>query len=139
MSLTFDPAPSNLNDVQKGSLGGGIVTPLGLPFTLDVEAPDDATIGFSFPSITVPTDASLVYLYETRDGGGNFVGYLRAVLCVPAPIVATLIALIHRLDRDREGFAADAIRIELARRSCGTRWWHTQRPSASLRWVLRCG
>jgi hypothetical protein len=67
-----------LNAVQKGSLGGGIVTPLGSPFTLDVEAPDDATVGLSFPSIAVPTDASLGYLYETRDGGGNFVGYLRA-------------------------------------------------------------
>jgi hypothetical protein len=78
MALTFDPAPSNLNAVQKGSLGGGIVTPLGSPFTLDVDAPDEATIGLSFPSIAVPTDASLGYLYETRDGGGNFVGYLRA-------------------------------------------------------------
>jgi hypothetical protein len=78
LSFTFDPSPPNLNAVQKGSLGGGIVTPLGSPFTLDVEAPDDATVGLSFPSIAVPTDASLGYLYETRDGGGNFVGYLRA-------------------------------------------------------------
>jgi hypothetical protein len=78
IALGFDPAPSNLNAVQKGSLGGGIVTPLGSPFTLDVEAPDEATIGLSFPSIPVPTDASLGYLYETRDDGGNFLGYLRA-------------------------------------------------------------
>jgi hypothetical protein len=78
IALTFDPAPSNLDPVQRGSLGGGIVTPLGSPFTIDVEAPDDATVGLSFPSIPVPADALLGYLHEARDGAGNFVGYLRA-------------------------------------------------------------
>lgn len=77
-ALTFDPAPPGLNPVQLGSLGGGIVTPLGAPFTIDVEAPDDAIVGLSFPSIPVPPGAALGYLHETRDAAGDFLGYLRA-------------------------------------------------------------
>ena len=78
-SVTFEPTPAGLNSVQQGSLGGGNVVPLGLPFALRVQsATPAARIQFSLPSIKVAPGQTLGYLYSTRSSGGAFAGYLRA-------------------------------------------------------------
>ena len=78
-SVTFEPTPAGLNSVQQGSLGGGNVVPLGLPFALRVQsATPAARIQFSLPSIKVAPGQTLGYLYSTRSSGGPFAGYLRA-------------------------------------------------------------
>ncbi|NBT19462.1 MAG: hypothetical protein EBT00_11950 [Proteobacteria bacterium] len=79
-SLRFDPTPGNLNVVQQGSLGGGIVTPLGAPFGIAVTAPvaPDATIDLSFPSVKVGAGQAFGYLVSVNAPDGSFFGYLRA-------------------------------------------------------------
>ena len=88
-SLRFDPTPANLNVVQQGSLGGGIVTPLAGPFAIAVTAPQtpDATVDLSLPSVTVDLSLPSVtvdpgqafgYLLSVNAPDGSFFGYLRA-------------------------------------------------------------
>jgi len=54
--IVFDPAPSLLNDVQRGSLGGGNVTPAGLPFALTL-VPKDSD-GKTVTPVTLPAVAA---------------------------------------------------------------------------------
>ena len=79
-SLRFDPTPANLNVVQQGSLGGGIVTPLAGPFAIAVTAPQtpDATVDLSLPSVTVDPGQAFGYLLSVNAPDGSFFGYLRA-------------------------------------------------------------
>ena len=79
-SLRFDPTPGNLNVVQQGSLGGGIVTPLAAPFAIAVIAPQapDATIDLSLPSVKVGPGQAFGYLFSVNAPDGSFFGYLRA-------------------------------------------------------------
>ncbi len=79
-SLSFDPTPANLNVVQQGSLGGGIVTPLAGPFAIAVTAPQtpDATVDLSLPSVTVDPGQAFGYLLSVNAPDGSFFGYLRA-------------------------------------------------------------
>ena len=79
-SLRFDPTPANLNVVQQGSLGGGIVTPLAGPFAIAVTAPQtpDATVDLSLPSVKVDPGQAFGYLLSVNAPDGSFFGYLRA-------------------------------------------------------------
>ena len=78
-ALVFEPAPPNLNQVEQGSLGGGIVVPLAAPFRLTVTASAaDARIAISMPSLRVLTGQTPAYLHSIRNSGGEFVGYLRS-------------------------------------------------------------
>jgi hypothetical protein len=43
LSVQFNSAPNNLNEVQQGSLGGGNVTPAGSPFDIKFTAKDPVT------------------------------------------------------------------------------------------------
>ncbi|MSQ44387.1 MAG: hypothetical protein EXR45_09330 [Chloroflexi bacterium] len=78
-SVTFEPTPAGLNTVQQGSLGGGNVVPLGLPFTFKVQSDSrSARVQFSLPSIKVGSGQTLGYLYSISSTTGGFAGYLRA-------------------------------------------------------------
>jgi hypothetical protein len=78
-SVTFEPTPAGLNTVQQGSLGGGNVIPLGLPFTFKVLSDSrSARVQFSLPSIKVGSGQTLGYLYSIASSTGGFAGYLRA-------------------------------------------------------------
>jgi len=78
-SVTFEPTPAGLNTVQQGSLGGGNVVPLGLPFTFKVLSDSrSARVQFSLPSIKVGSGQTLGYLYSIASSTGGFAGYLRA-------------------------------------------------------------
>jgi len=78
-SVTFEPTPTGLNTVQQGSLGGGNVIPLGLPFTFKVLSESrSARVQVSLPSIKVGSGQTLGYLYSIASSTGGFAGYLRA-------------------------------------------------------------
>ena len=78
-SVTFEPAPDDLNVVERGSLGGGIVVPLARPFAIRIEATDTAArVGFALPSPKVGPGKVLAYLHSLRRPDGKFQGYLRA-------------------------------------------------------------
>ncbi len=77
--LVFEPAPPGLNQVEQGSLGGGIVVPVAAPFRLTVTATaPDARAAISMPSLVVPSGQTPAYLQSTRTSGGEFFGYLRS-------------------------------------------------------------
>jgi hypothetical protein len=50
--IICDPNPGQLNEVQQGSLGGGNVTPLGVPFALTIVPKDSA--GNTVQPVTTP-------------------------------------------------------------------------------------
>ncbi|NBX48032.1 MAG: hypothetical protein EBT22_12810, partial [Chloroflexi bacterium] len=103
LTVLFDPAPPTANDVERGSLGGGGVTPLGMPFDLRMEVRAADGTGIPLKNLAVPKpdgDASLptvqvampvpgrylnggngtfAYLLGLYDGtpSGGFLGYLR--------------------------------------------------------------
>ena len=77
--LVFEPAPPGLNQVEQGSLGGGIVVPVAAPFRLTITASaPDARAAISMPSLLVPSGQTPAYLQSTRTSGGEFFGYLRS-------------------------------------------------------------
>jgi hypothetical protein len=78
-TIVFEPIPSGLSSVQQGSLGGGNVVPLGLPFSFRVESTSrQARVQFSLPSIRVGEGQTLAYLHSIASASGSFVGYVRA-------------------------------------------------------------
>ena len=78
-SIAFDPMPAGLNEVERGSLGGGTVIPIAHPFAIGVEATEpDARVLFTLPSPMVAPGQVLAYLHSLRGPGGRFLGYLRA-------------------------------------------------------------
>ena len=103
LTVLFDPAPPTANEVERGSLGGGGVTPLGMPFDLRMEVRAADGTGIPLKNLAVPKpdgDASLptvqvampvpgrylnggngtfAYLLGLYDGtpSGGFLGYLR--------------------------------------------------------------
>ncbi|NDB19631.1 MAG: carboxypeptidase regulatory-like domain-containing protein, partial [Proteobacteria bacterium] len=103
LTVIFDPAPPTANDVERGSLGGGGVTPLGMPFDLRMEVRAADGTGIPLKNLADPkpdSDASLptvqvampvpgrylnggmgtfAYLLGLHDGtpSGGFLGYLR--------------------------------------------------------------
>lgn len=74
----FEPAPSTANEVQRGSLGGGSVIPLGAPFSVTVAGNKSSSVAFSLPSITVAPNLEFGYLAQASDSSGAFIGYIRA-------------------------------------------------------------
>jgi hypothetical protein len=89
MSVAFDAQPPIENEVQAGSLGGGVVVPAGRPIDLRLELrdasgnavlpTDDATtVEVTLPvlPVTVGTEGTFAWLVATYDAGG-FAGYER--------------------------------------------------------------
>ena len=89
MSIVFDTAPTLVNEVQAGSLGGGVVVPIGRPVDLrlslsdmsgnEVRPTEDGTrVDVTLPVLEVPTGLSgtFTWLVATYDADG-FAGYER--------------------------------------------------------------
>ena len=89
-TIILDNAPPVENDVQAGSLGGGIVVPVGRPIDLRLDLLDStsarlraprnstATISISLPVTAVATGGVFAWLVATYDEDG-FAGYIRPV------------------------------------------------------------
>ena len=89
-SLVFDPSPVLENEVQAGSVGGGVVQPISLPVDLRIDLrdangqrmppPDAVTalvqLAMPVPSVAVPPDGVIAWLVATYDRDG-FAGYVR--------------------------------------------------------------
>ena len=95
VEVIFDPAPSRLSDVQRGSLGGGNTTPAGAPFDLQLrvvvagrpvpvgsrDVTDVPTVTVHLPvnpnGATVPDNGIFAWLVADYGPDGEFIGYLR--------------------------------------------------------------
>ena len=95
VEVIFDPAPSRLSDVQRGSLGGGNTTPAGAPFDLQLrvvvagrpvpvgsrDVTDVPTVTVHLPvnpnGAAVPNSGSFAWLVADYGPDGEFIGYLR--------------------------------------------------------------
>jgi hypothetical protein len=78
-SVGFDPSPTGLTVVERGSLGGGNVIPLTSPFAISTDSLDqDAPLTITMPSPPVAAGTTLAYLMSLRNSMGGFFGYLRA-------------------------------------------------------------
>ncbi len=95
VEVIFDPAPSRLSDVQRGSLGGGNTTPAGAPFDLQLrvvvagrpvpvgsrDVTDVPTVTVHLPvnpnGAAVPDNGIFAWLVADYRPDGEFIGYLR--------------------------------------------------------------
>lgn len=95
VEVIFDPAPSRLSDVQRGSLGGGNTTPAGAPFDLQLrvvvagrpvpvgsrDVTDVPTVTVHLPvnpnGAAVPDNGIFAWLVADYGPDGEFIGYLR--------------------------------------------------------------
>ena len=95
IEVIFDPAPSRLSDVQRGSLGGGNTTPAGAPFDLQLrvvvagrpvpvgsrDVTDVPTVTVHLPvnpnGAAVPDNGIFAWLVADYGPDGEFIGYLR--------------------------------------------------------------
>lgn len=89
-SVVFDPSPVLENQVQAGSVGGGVVQPISLPIDLRIDLrdaegqkivpPDSVTapilVSMPVPSVSVPPEGVIAWLVATYDRDG-FAGYVR--------------------------------------------------------------
>lgn len=88
--VAFDATPPLENEVQAGSLGGGVVAPIGRPIDLRLDLldalgnevrpiDDGTTVEVTLPVLPVPLGAggTFAWLVATYDAGG-FAGYERA-------------------------------------------------------------
>ena len=89
-TVVFDPSPVLENEVQAGSVGGGVVQPISSPIDLRLDLrdaygqqmapPDSVTapiqVSMPVPSVPVPPDGVIAWLVATYDRDG-FAGYVR--------------------------------------------------------------
>jgi hypothetical protein len=89
IAVAFDAAPPLENEVQAGSLGGGVVVPVGLPIDLQLvlsdasgnpvrPTDDGSTVDVTLPVLPVPAETTGIFawLVATYDADG-FAGYER--------------------------------------------------------------
>ena len=89
IAVAFDAAPPIENEVQAGSLGGGVVVPMGRPINLRLDlrdstgnpirpVDDGTTVDITLPVLPSPPDeaGTFAWLVATYDADG-FAGYER--------------------------------------------------------------
>lgn len=91
VAIAYDAAPPIENEVQAGSLGGGVVVPAGRPIDIRLDlrtaagasvvpdGPEGATVSITLPVLAAPpgVDGTFTWLVATYDADG-FAGYERA-------------------------------------------------------------
>ena len=73
--LWFEPAPRTTSDAERGSVGGGFVTPLGAPWSITAIGTRSSQVGLSLPNLPVHSSYRFSYLLQVGNAAEPDHGY----------------------------------------------------------------